>query len=214
MPSTSDLREHERQAGAVFPAASSSSIDETSLPLHFGGAREEYAAAVTAAALVDWSDHGLIELTGKDRVTFLHGFCTNDIKRLAAGRLCEAFVTNVKGRILGHIWVEAGEATLRLDAGPGWPSRLCAHLERYVINEDVGVTDVSPAWGELLVTGPSASAVLSKGFADAAGLGSCQRLETESEFGPIRLSRRDVGGRSAYAVTAPRAALGAIWDVL
>ncbi|HET6327224.1 MAG TPA: glycine cleavage T C-terminal barrel domain-containing protein [Planctomycetaceae bacterium] len=214
MPSTSDLRDHQREAGAVFASAAPASIDVNGLPLHFGNPREEYAAAATCAALLDWSDHGLIELKGKDRVTFLHGFCTNDIKRLAVGRDCEAFVTNVKGRILGHIWVEAGEAALRLDAGPGSPARLCAHLERYIINEDAVITDVSPAWGELLVIGPSAAVVFSNDFGDVAGLGPWQHIEAEGEFGQTRISRRDVGGQSANVVGAPRAALGAIWDVL
>ncbi len=213
MPSTSDLRDHQREAGAVFAAASPTSIDVNGLPLHFGNPREEYAAAATCAALLDWSDHGLIELTGNDRVTFLHGFCTNDIKRLTTGKGCEAFVTNVKGRILGHIWVEAGEAALRLDAGPGSPARLCAHLERYIINEDVAAADVSAEWGEFLVMGPSAAAI-SDDAGDVAGLGPWQHIEAEGEFGQTRISRRDVGGQSANVVGAPRAALGAIWDVL
>src|SRR5579862_2244532 len=139
MEATSDLRERQRNAGAVF-ADGSSGADGRG-PLHFGNPQEEYAAAVSEAALFDWSDHALIEITGSDRVTFLHNFCTNDVKGLAIGQGCEAFVANVKGRILGHVWVEAGAAALRLDAGPVPIERLMAHLERYVINEDVALGD-------------------------------------------------------------------------
>ena len=214
MPTTSDLRDRQREAGAIFAADPSNSIDQPGLPLHFGDPREEYAAAVTGAALFDWSDRGLIELTGKDRLTFLHSFCTNDIKRLAAGHGCEAFVTNVKGRILGHIWSEANDTALRLDAGPGSPERLRAHLERYIINEDVTVADLSTEWGELLVVGPSAASLLSRDLADVKGLRSLQHFEMQSADGLIRISRRDVGSQPAYVIGAPRGELGAIWQKL
>src|SRR5580704_17398498 len=213
MQSTSDLRSRQREAGAVF-AADSSATDDCRVPLHFGNPREEYSAAVSEAALFDWSDHGLIELTGNDRVSFLHGFCTNDIKRLATGTGCEAFVTNVKGRILGDIWIEAGPTALRLDAGPGSPARLCAHLERYIINEDVAAADVSVEWGELLVMGPTASSALSRTFGDVGTLGPLEHTEVESTHGPVRVSRRDVGAQAAFVVCAPHAALGNVWDAL
>jgi tRNA-modifying protein YgfZ len=215
MQSSSDLRNRQQEAGAVFGADSSASADDPGLPLHFGNPREEYAAAVSAAAIFDWSDHGLIELTGKDRVTFLHGFCTNDIKRLVAGQGCEAFVTNVKGRILGHIWIEADTTALRLDAGPGSPSRLCAHLERYIINEDVTVADVSADWCELLVMGPSAGSAIAEGDSGDV-LGPQRHLNeywnAEGAHGRIRVSRRKVSSQAAYVVCAPRRALAAVWD--
>src|SRR5580704_15430896 len=214
MPTTSYLRHRQREAGAIFAADPSNSTADPGLPLHFGNPREEYTAAVTGAALFDWSDHGLIELTGKDRLTFLHNFCTNDIKRLVVGHGCEAFVTNVKGRILGHIWIEASDAALRLDAGPGSPDRLCAHLERYIINEDVTVADMSTERGELLVMGPSAASSLARDLADVTDLKPLQHFEKQSADGPIRVSRRDVGSQPAYVIGAPRGDLGAIWRKL
>ena len=37
----------------------------------------------------DVSDRVQIEVTGRDRVKFLHSFCTNDIKKLLPGQGCE-----------------------------------------------------------------------------------------------------------------------------
>jgi len=209
----SALRERQRQAGAVF-ASDPAFPDDCGLPLHFGNPREEYAAALSGAALIDWSDHGVIELTGSDRVKFLHSFCTNDVKRLAAGQSCEAFITNVKGRILGHVWIEAGSSSLRLDAGPVSTDRLLAHLERYIINEEVAVADRSVEWGELLVLGPSAARVISPVFGEVAGLGPLEHVEGDRATGPTRVSRRDIGVHTAYVVSAPRAWLGERWETL
>ncbi len=212
MQSLSALRARQRQAGALFAADSSGLPGDNRLPLHFGDPRAEYAAAREAAALFDWTDHGLIELTGSDRVQFLHNFCTNDVKRLQVGSGCEAFVTNVKGRILGHLWIEAGDTALRLDLGPVATERLLTHLERYIINEDVVVTDRSSDLGELLVIGPRAAESLVPLSADVRRLAPLQHLDVAGPSGAVRVSRRDVDRLPAYVVCGPHAVLGETWE--
>ena len=44
-----------------------------------------YEALIQAAGVCDISPRTQVQLEGRDRVTFLHGMCTNDIKRLAPG---------------------------------------------------------------------------------------------------------------------------------
>lgn len=211
MQSLSDLRARQRQAGAVFAADENETFETDRAPLHFGDPSAEYAAAREAAAVFDWTDHGLVELTGADRVKFLHNFCTNDVKGLATGSGCEAFVTNVKGRILGHVWIEAGDTSLRLDAGPVATDRLLAHLERYIINEDVVVTDRSSELGELLVVGPRTADSLAGLTADVRDLAPRQHLEVASPSGSFRISRRELESLPAYVLCGPRALLGGIW---
>jgi tRNA-modifying protein YgfZ len=208
----SDLRTRQREAGAVFAADSSSAPGDNRLPLHFGDPGAEYAAAREGAALFDWTDHGRIELTGSDRVQFLHNFCTNDVKRLPAGSGCEAFVTNVKGRILGYLWIEAGDTALRLDAGSVATERLIGHLERYIINEDVVVTDHSSDLGDLAVIGPQAAASLALLSADVPRLAPLEHLDVAGPSGPIRVSRRDIDRLPGYVVCGPHAVLGETWQ--
>src|SRR5579862_3034371 len=127
MAENCNLHAAQQALGGVFLPGQT----DRAVPLHFGSPEDEYAAATTSAAVVDFSDRGLLELTGADRVKFLHSFCTNDIKRLAAGDGCEAFITNVKGRVLGHVWIDATDTSLWLDAVAGSAERLVPHLERY-----------------------------------------------------------------------------------
>ncbi len=214
MESSSDLCERQRQSGAVFATGTEGIALDGPLPLHFGSPQEEYAAARGTSALFDWSDHGLIELTGADRVRFLHSFCTNDVKQLATGRGCEALIPNVKGRILGDVFVAAGRDSLRLDAGPVPTDRLIAHLERYIINEDVAVADASSEWSELLVMGPAAAGGISPLFGDVGRLEPLEHFEVDCAVGQVRVSRRDVGPQAAYVVCARRAALGEVWERL
>lgn len=97
-----------------------------------------------------------IELTGRDRASFLHNFCTNDITSLKPGQGCEAFLCNVKGRVLGHVTVFAEPDSLWLETVAGAAPALIAHLDRYLIREDVQLHDRTADVAELHVVGPQA----------------------------------------------------------
>ncbi len=43
---------------------------------------EEYQAVRDAVGFLDLSDRGKIEVTGPDRITFLHSMISNDVKEL------------------------------------------------------------------------------------------------------------------------------------
>lgn len=117
-------------------------------------------AAQQRAALLDLTGRTWLELTGRDRSTFLHNFCTNDIKSLNVGQGCEAFLCNAKGRVLGHVTVFAGEQALWLESVAGAASKLISHLERYVIREEVVLRDHSAEVLEWLLVGSEATELL------------------------------------------------------
>ena len=124
-----------------------------------------------AAAFFNLTGRAQIELTGSDRVKFLHNFCTNDIKRLGNGEGCEAFITNIKGRVLGHIFVFATADSLWIDSVPGADETLLAHLDRYLITEDVTLNSRTDEFCEFFLSGSSAADALSQVRIDAGNLG-------------------------------------------
>jgi tRNA-modifying protein YgfZ len=90
-----------------------------------------------------------LKMTGADRVAFLHGQCTNDIKRLVPGQSCYAAFLNAKGKMRGDGYIVCTDEAFWLDASGG----LQAALEKFVVTEDVVIEDVSAAWGAWLVIG-------------------------------------------------------------
>ena len=82
----------------------------------YGDAAAELSAALSDVAVFDVSDRVQIEIAGRDRQTFLHNFCSNDIKKLQPDQGCEAFVTNIKGKVVGHIFVFAETEALWLES--------------------------------------------------------------------------------------------------
>ncbi len=103
----------------------------------------QYKALRHGCGLVVLENWSSVSLTGADRNAFLNNFCTNDVRKLAPGESCEAFVTNVKGRILGHGVVSCRENELVFLGTPNQSPQLIEHLDRYVIREDVQLRDTT-----------------------------------------------------------------------
>ena len=97
--------------------------------------------------------HTLIELTGTDRMSFLNNFCTNDIVGLIPGRGCEAFLTNVQGKIMAHVFVFCHEDRLIIATVSGQADTILPHLDRYLIREDVQLNDQSKQRSVTLLSG-------------------------------------------------------------
>src|SRR5262249_18983369 len=127
---------------------------------HFGSPLEEYQAARFGATISDRSLLSKIELSGPDRVRFLHNLCTNDIKNLTPGRGCEAFLTNVQGKILAYIRVWSTTDSLWIDTVPGAAPAILEHLRHYLITEKVELADRTEDTAQLLLVGPHSGAML------------------------------------------------------
>lgn len=161
-----------------------------------------FPQARDAVLVFDVSDRTQIELTGADRAKFLHGFCTNDINRLQPGQGCEGFLTNIKGRVVGHVFVFATANSLWLDTVAGQGGAIISHLDRYLIREDVQFVSHSDR-GEVFVTGPHAAQLL---MLDE-GLTPYDHVARESFGQPFDIRRVDLFGAPGFLISLPRTAL-------
>jgi hypothetical protein len=163
--------------------------------------------------LLDPGDRVTIELQGGDRQAFLHNLCTNEIRRLRPGEGCEAFLTNIKGRIVGHILVFAEETSLWIDTVPGCETAVAAHLERYHITEDVEIRPRTAELAAFLVTGGRASDWLSDlTGAVPAVLGAHQR--TSIVGCEVMLRRVPLTPDPSFELVVSRAALSTLHRLL
>jgi len=173
-----------------------------------------FRAAREDAVFFDLSDRIHVELTGSDRARFLHNFCTNDIKRLQPGQGCEAFVTSVQGKVLAHLFVFVAPDSLWIDSTPGSEDLLVAHLDKYLITEDVEIVRRSAEFGEVLVTGPRAAERLGEAGCDVSALQSFEHRMCE--LGGIRVAVRrvDLLGAPGYLLLVGRDSLDALKNLL
>jgi folate-binding protein YgfZ len=146
-----------------------------------------------------------VRVAGKDRATFLHNMCTNDIRALAAGGGCEAFFTDVKGKIIAHAFVLASTDEVLLVAVPGVAERLNPHLERYVIREEVQLVDQTAKLAWTLIAGKGSTAAVGRlaGSENLTCHAAWSHSQTEIAGTPTRLVRCDLPWSGGFLVACP-----------
>jgi folate-binding protein YgfZ len=126
----------------------------------YGDVFAEHAASCDTAGILDLSFRSRICLTGADRVRFLHGQVTNDVKRLKVGEGCYAALVTAKGKMQSDLNIYALPDELLLDFEPGLAMAVSQRLEKYIVADDVQVVDVASLYGLLSVQGPKAESVI------------------------------------------------------
>jgi tRNA-modifying protein YgfZ len=94
-------------------------------------------------AFLDLSARAKLRITGTDRLRFLNGQITNDLRKASETAAIEACVLNAKGRMNAHIFVSAPGDCFLIDAAPELRETLNTRLERYVIADDVQIEDAT-----------------------------------------------------------------------
>src|SRR5260370_40214497 len=94
-------------------------------------------------AFFDLSARVKLRVSGIDRLRFLNGQLTNDIRKATETNALQACVLNAKGKMDAHLFVHAQAESFLLDADPALQSTLQTRLERYVIADDVQIEDVT-----------------------------------------------------------------------
>jgi tRNA-modifying protein YgfZ len=97
----------------------------------------------TERAFLDLSARAKLRVTGTDRVRFLNGQITNDLRKASETAAIEACVLNAKGKLNAHIFIAPLGETFLIDAAPELRETLPARLERYVIADDVQIEDIT-----------------------------------------------------------------------
>jgi folate-binding Fe-S cluster repair protein YgfZ len=93
----------------------------------------EYRALSVGPGLVDRSYRALLEIKGADRTTWLHNLTTNQVKNLNRGEGNDAFVLNVKGRILFDVNVLVRADSIWLDLDRCFLEAAKKHFSKYAI---------------------------------------------------------------------------------
>ena len=115
------------------------------IPLHYGDQLREYHAALEHAVLMDRSHEGRFEITGNDRLNFLHRISTNDLLKLAPGEARPTLFTNANARILDRATVVNRGETALLLTEPGRADALSRYLQRNIFfNDDARLSDLTP----------------------------------------------------------------------
>ena len=134
------------------------------VPSSYGNVEQEYWALRKNAGVRDVSFFGKAKITGRDAQNFLHRMISNDVKSLQPGNGVWALFLDIKGHIQGDMKIYRFQDFLMMILQRHALERVIKGLDRYVIGEQLKMTDVSDEFGLFQILGPDAASVLqSKG---------------------------------------------------
>ena len=93
--------------------------------------------------LFDLSERTRIRVSGPDRLRYLQGQVSQDVRQIAPFSALPACLTNAKGRLQAELWISRIEPSFVVDSEPGLAESVLARLDRYLISDDVTLEDIS-----------------------------------------------------------------------
>lgn len=126
----------------------------------FGDPAAEFRWLLEASAVYDMGWQAKLVLSGEDRVRWLNGMVTNNIRDLALNHGVYSFVLNPQGRNLGDLVAYNRGDYLLVTTDREQAPKLAELFARYIIMDDVEVGDISERLAAIGVAGPKTPELL------------------------------------------------------
>jgi folate-binding protein YgfZ len=126
----------------------------------FADSQQELSALLNGCGIYDLGFRARISLTGGDRVRWINGMVTNNIRDLAVGHGLYAFLLNPQGRILGDMYVYNRGESLLVETDRSQVEKIIATFDHFIIMDDVEVANISETQTALGVAGPRSRELL------------------------------------------------------
>jgi folate-binding protein YgfZ len=184
----------------------------------FSDPQVEFAALQTSCGVYDLGFRAKIALTGGDRIRWLNGMVTNNIRDLAVGQGVYAFLLNPQGHILGDLYAyNRGESTV-VDTDRSQLEKILATFDHYIIMDDVTVEDLSEKLTALGIAGPRSREFLTKAGIEIPAMQPLQIFEAKCTCDCACLSctvvRREDTVHESYELWLAPSEVRETWEAL
>jgi folate-binding protein YgfZ len=180
----------------------------------FGNVRAEFGALLSGCGIYDLNQRAKIALTGGDRVRWLNGMVTNNIRDLAPGHGAYAFLLNPQGHILGDLYAYNRGDSLVIDTDQLQLEKLLATFDHYIIMDDVELANVSDKLTAIGLAGPKAREVLRAAGFEIAELKPLQFVDVTWRSVSVTAARGDNPSVEAYELWLSPDQATLLWDAL
>src|SRR5437016_5535425 len=137
----------------------------------FADLQAELAALRDACGVYDLGFRAKFSLSGEDRVRWLNGMVTNNIRDLAPGHGLYAFLLNPQGHILGDLYAYNRGESLLVETDRPQLEKVLSVFRKYIIMDQVEIEDISEKLSSIGIAGPHSGEVLkAAGFQHLSGV--------------------------------------------
>jgi aminomethyltransferase len=152
------------------PEARTGMYSGAEVALGFGDSNAELGALKTSCGVFALAWRSRINVTGKDRVRWLHNMVTNNVRDLPVNRGNYNFVLNAQGRILGDMYIYNRGESFALETDAGQVQTLIHAMKRFIIMDKVELMPIGGDSVSVGVCGPKAESTLSNAGINASGM--------------------------------------------
>jgi folate-binding protein YgfZ len=185
-----------------------------STPAYFTDPQAEFDALRTGCGIYDLGFRAKISLTGSDRVRWLNGMVTNNIRDLAVGHGVYAFLLNPQGRILGDLYAYNRGESILLDMDYSQLEKILSTFDHFIIMDDVEVANLSVQLTALGVAGKKSRQVLNATGFDFPDLQPLQVTQITWQEVDCTLVRGEDSRHESFEIWLPPNYVKRLWDAL
>ncbi len=195
----------------AHPPVTYDALGDWVVPWRFGAFEQEYRTLRAGAGLVDYSRLARVEITGPDRVTFLHSLLSQEIRGVPAGRGCRAALLTPTAHVEAELLVLAEPDAHQLLCDAHRAARVAACLERQHVMEQLTIVNHERREAALAVQGPRTAAVLSSILSCALPEGEQAHAAGRVGGVPIRVVRHSLTGDPGVLLLVPADEAATVW---
>src|SRR5439155_25156372 len=122
--------------------------------------RAEFRALISGCGIHELAQCAKIQLTGRDRVRWLNGMVSNNIRDLVPGQGVYAFLLNPQGHIMGDLYAYNRGESLLVETDRPQLEKVLSVFRKYIIMDQVEIEDISEKLSSIGITGPHSGEVL------------------------------------------------------
>ncbi len=180
----------------------------------FADGRSEYFALRAGCGLYDLGWRARIRVTGDDRVRWLNGMLSNNMRDLPGGRGAYNFVLNAQGHILGDLYAYNRGDHFLLDIERFQIPKLLPLLQRYIISDKVELADICDQLTAIGIQGPKSQEVLRRAGFEVGKIEPLQVKNVTWHGLDISLARMAGADFVGYEIWSGPENVAVIWDAL
>lgn len=181
---------------------------------NYGDVRAEFHALLSGCGVYDLSWRSKIALTGSDRVRWLNGMISNNVRDLAPAHGVYAFLLNAQGHIQADLYAFNHGSNLLVDLERSQRDKVLELFDRYIIADDVEIANISGKLTAIGLTGPESRSVLERAGIVVPELAYLQFADLTWREQSVTLLRSGEEAQESWQVWIPPEHVSALWDSL
>jgi len=183
-------------------------------PTSFGNSAAEFQALLEGCGLYDMRWQAKLVLTGEDRVRWLNGMVTNNVRDLAVGHGVYCFLLTAQGRIVADLVSYNRGDYLLVTSDRTQTQAITEMFDRYIIMDDVEVADISDKLSAVGVAGRQAADIFREAGIEVSQLERGRVVDLTWRGIGISVARETHPSIDSYEIWFASEQADTVWDAL